>query len=169
MYAYNLMWSATHGFFQALYSANLVEYAKGKFINYLALGNKFTYNRVQLELDLMNRAASGQTFFFKDCSLMAELAWNPADRWRIHGKYTYDVNRTHTDADLTVASGTELNMIGGGVEFFPLLKNKTSLRLHAACYYSWGNNANPGDVMQNKTVFFNAGLTWNMNFVNIKK
>lgn len=169
MYSYNLMWNGSHGFYDAIWSANLVEYAKGRYINYLALGNKFTYDRVQLELDLMNRASSHQTFFFKDCSVMTELGWSPNARWRVHGKYTYDVNRTRTGADLTVLPGTELNMAGGGLEFYPLLKNKTWLRLHAACYYSWGKNSNADDVMQNKSLLFCAGITWDMNIVNIKK
>ncbi len=100
---------------------------------------------------------------------MTELGWSPNSRWRVHGKYTYDVNRTRTSADLTVLPGTELNMAGGGLEFYPLLKNKTWLRLHAACYYSWGKNTNTADVMQNKSVFFCAGLTWDMNIFNIKR
>lgn len=169
MYAYNLMWNGHHGLFDAIYSANLIEYDKGHYISYLALGNRFTYDKFQLEVDFMNRASSGQTFFFKDCSVMAELAYRPNNRWRIHGKYTYDVNRTDTGADMTVLSGTELNMAGAGVEFYPLVKNKTWLRLHATCFYSWGRNANSADVMQNKSLFVSTGLTWDMNIVKIKK
>lgn len=169
IYGYNLMWSGSHGIFSALYSANLLEYAKGKYISYIALGNKFDVGRVSLELDLMNRAASGQTYFFKDCSVMAELAWRPTDRWRIHGKYTYDVNHADTGADLLVLPGTELSMAGAGLEFYPLKKQRTSLRLHANCYYSWGKNANSADLMQNKTVFVSAGVTWNMNILSLKR
>ncbi|MBD5203700.1 MAG: porin [Bacteroidales bacterium] len=169
LYAYNLMWSASHGVFHPLWSANMVEYDKGKYISYLALGNRFDVENVSLELDFMNRAASGQTYFFKDCSVMAELGWRPDPRWRIHGKYTYDVNRTHKNADYAVTPGTELSMIGGGVEFYPLRLKRTDLRLHAACYYSWGTNANTADLMQDKTVFFNVGLTWHMNVFTLKK
>ncbi|MDE6093658.1 MAG: EamA family transporter, partial [Muribaculaceae bacterium] len=43
MYAYNLMWNGTHGFYQSIWSANLIECMPGKYINYLALGNKFTF------------------------------------------------------------------------------------------------------------------------------
>lgn len=169
MYGYNLMWNGHHGFYDALWSLNLNEYAKGKYISYIALGNKFTYDKVSLELDLMNRASSHQTFFFKDCSLMAELAYSPNARWKIHGKYTYDVNHAGTDADLVVAEGTELSMAGAGVEFFPLMNKRHRLRLHANCYYSWGKNGNPGNPMQNKTLFVSAGLTWDMNLLNIKR
>lgn len=169
MYSYNLMWTGHHGCFDALYSANLVEYTKGHFINYIALGNRFTFGKCTVELDLMNRASSHQTFFFKDCSVMGEFSYSPTSRWKIHGKVTYDVNHSGTDADFTVLDGTELTMAGAGVEFYPLVKKRTSLRLHAAAYYSWGKNANAGDLMQNNTVFANVGLTWDMNLLNIKR
>lgn len=169
IYAYNLMWNGHHGFYESIFSANLVEYQKGRYINYIALGNKFTFGKFALELDLMNRAASGQTFLFKDCSVMTELGYRPTDRWRIFAKHTYDVNRSGTDADMIVTDGSELNMIGAGVEFFPLMKRRTSLRIHAAAFYSWGHNANSADLMQNKTTFISAGLTWDMNVLNIHR
>lgn len=169
MYAYNLMWEGNHGIFSSLWSANLIEYADGRYISYIALGNKFKYENVELELDLMNRASSHQTFFFKDCSVIGELAWRPAKNWRVFGKMTYDVNHSGTDADVTVMDGTELTMAGVGVEFFPLMKERTDLRLHADLFYSWGHNANSANVMQDKTMLFNVGIKWNMNLVKLKR
>ena len=169
MYGYSLMWTGKHGIFTALYSANLFEYMPGKYINYIALGNRFDIDKVTVELDLMNRASSHQTFFFRDNSIMAEVAYCPTQRWRIHGKFTYDVNKSGTDADFTVLNGTELKMIGGGVEFYPLMKRKTALRIHANYYYSWGKNANTADVMQNNTQFASVGLTWDMNILSLNR
>lgn len=169
IYGYNLMWNGSHGIFDAIYSANLMEYSKGHYISYLALGNKFTVDKVWLELDFMNRAASRQAFLFKDCSVMTELSYSPNDRWRIYGKYTYDINNTGTGADLVVADGTRLNMAGAGFEFFPLMKKRHRLRLHAGCYYSWGKNGNPDNLMQGKTMYVTAGLTWDMNLLNINR
>lgn len=169
MYAYNIFWSATHGCWQPLWSVNMVEYARGKFINYIALGNKFSSGDFSLEADFMNRAASGQTFLFKDCSVMAELSWRPNKRWNVFGKYTYDVNRAGTDKDLTVANGTEMNMAGAGVEFFPLRRHNTDLRLHADLFYAWGTNTAPDDMLQNKTMVFNVGIKWNINLVSLKR
>lgn len=57
------MWNGSHGFFDAIYSVNMMEYLPGRFINYISLGNKFTFDKVALELDVMNRASSHQTFF----------------------------------------------------------------------------------------------------------
>lgn len=170
VYGYNLMWNGHHGPLTTIWSANLIEYAKGRYISYLALGNKVHVGPFSLELDLMNRAAAHQTFFFRDVSIMGELAYlTPNGRWRAHAKVTYDVNHTDTHADLTVLPGTELTMVGGGVEFFPLKKKRTSLRLHANCYYSWGHNTNEADVMQSKTTLLNIGVTWDMNIFKLHR
>ena len=147
----------------------MIECFDGRYINYISLGNKFDLNPVSIEIDLMNRAAAHQTFFFKDCSVMAEVAYKPTESWNIFAKYTYDVNKSGTDADFVVANNTELNMVGAGMEFYPLKKKKTSLRIHANCFYSWGKNANPDNVMQNKTVLLDFGITWYMNVLKVRK
>lgn len=169
MYSYNVMWNGSHGCFDAIYSANLIEYAPGRYINYLALGNKFTFDKFTLELDLMNRASSHQTFFFKDMSVMGELKFRPADKWSVFAKATYDVNKSGTDADITVLDGTELKMVGAGVEFMPFVNARHIVRFHATGFYSWGRNANSADLMQSKTLFANVGVTWYMNLLSLKR
>lgn len=164
MYAWSVLWIGDHGWYKSLWSANMMEYLPDKYISYLALGNRFELGNFVLELDLMNRAAARQRFLFSDCSVMAELAWKPAERWRIHTKYTYDVNRSDNKADMVVLNGTELSMAGGGIEFAPLKKRLTSLNLHAAAYYAWGRNANPEDIMQRHSLMVSAGVTWEMDF-----
>lgn len=102
------MWNGSHGFFDAIYSVNMMEYLPGRFINYISLGNKFTFDKVALELDVMNRASSHQTFFLKDMSVIADLAYSPNGNWKVFGKFSYDVNKSGTDADLYVLNGTEM-------------------------------------------------------------
>ncbi|MDE6577285.1 MAG: OprO/OprP family phosphate-selective porin [Muribaculaceae bacterium] len=169
LYGYSIRWNGSHSFYKPIWSANLFEYSKGHYINYISLGNRFDFGKWRIEADFMNRAAGHQAFLFKDCSAIGEVSFAPDSRWRIHAKMTYDVNHSGTDADMTVLNGTELTMAGGGVEFYPLLKNRTSLRLHATAYYSWGKNANSADVMQSKTFLGNVGITWDMNLLNIKR
>ncbi len=168
MYAYNLMWQGNHGCFSALYSANLLEYTRGHYISYIALGNRFTFDKVRLELDVMNRAAEHQQFFLKDMSVMGELSFRINQKWNIFGKATYDVNHTKNGADLVVAPGTELTMVGAGVEFYPLIKNRHTIRLHANAFYSFGKNGNPGNEMQNKTMLLDLGVKWTMDFFSLK-
>lgn len=158
LYAVNLMWSGRHGCLSTLYSANMLEYAPGRFISYLALGHRFDWHPVSLELDLMNRAASHQVFLLKDCSLMALLEVKCGSCWNLFGKYTYDVNRTHTDADCCVRQGTELSTLGAGAEFFPKIAGQ-DVRLHAVLTYVTGD-AHPDAVLQDKELKVSAGLTW---------
>lgn len=170
LYAYNLLWNGRHGVWHPLYSVNLTEYEKGRYINYIVLGNHFDLPaNLSLEADLINRYARHQKFGLSDCSVIAELAWRPHPAWRLHAKYTYDVNRSGTDADLLVLDGTELNMAGGGVEFMPLRRKRTSLRLHANCYGSWGANSNDADLMRDKTVLISFGVSWDMDVFHLNK
>lgn len=168
MYAYNMMWNSSHGFYESIWSANLIEYVQGRYITYIALGNKFTANKIALELDFMNRASTHQAFLFRDMSLMGELSYMPSSKWKLFAKMTYDVNNTRSDADLCVLPGTELKMVGVGIEFYPLLKKRHIVRLHANAFYSWGKNANAGDVMQNKTMLIDVGVKWKMNIFSFK-
>lgn len=169
LYSYNLMWQANHGIFSPLWSVNMAEYSPGHYINYISLGNRITAGKWEVELDLLNRAAAHQTFLFKDCSVVTNIAYCPTSAWRIHGKFTYDVNHSGTDADLCVLNGTELKMAGGGVEFYPIKKDRMALRAHATAYYSWGHNVNENNLMQNKTLLIAVGLTWRMDFFTLKR
>ncbi|MCM1482960.1 MAG: OprO/OprP family phosphate-selective porin [Muribaculaceae bacterium] len=168
MYGYNLFWQGKAGIYSSLWSANLMEYAEGRYISYIALGNRFTVDRVSLELDVMNRASSHQAFLLKDCSVMGELKYRPSAHVALHAKATYDVNHSGTAADLTVLNGTELTMAGAGIEYYPLVKHNQSLRLHANCYYSWGKNTNTADVMQNKSLMVDVGIKWHMDIFSLK-
>ena len=146
MLAYHLHWAGNYGWLNTLYSANMIEYMPGKFISYIALGNKFNAGNASLELDFMNRAASHQTYFFKDCSVMARLDYRLIPHLGLYGKFTYDVNRTDTNADLCVLPGTEMTAYGGGVEFFPT-KGKPDVRVSLGVSHSAGTNSNPSGTL----------------------
>lgn len=163
MYGFNLMWNGSHGPFTAIYSANLLEYGPNRYISYIALGNRFDFGKLRVEVDLMNRAAAHQKFLLRDCSVMGEISYRPTGRWRVFGKMTYDVNHSGTAADATVLAGTEMKMAGGGLEFYPLITKRHALRLHANCFYAWGRNANSADVMQDKSLMVDVGVKWTMD------
>ena len=165
MFAYNLMWYGNHGFFSSMYSVNLMEYLPGKYINYIVLGNKFTFGRFALELDIMNRAMSGSDFLLNDYSVMGELSWSPIDRLNVFVRATYDRNKTVT-GDFCVLPGTDLIRAGAGVEFYPL-KNYKNLRLHLNCCYTDGDSP-AGTVLRPEQTIVDAGFTWYMNMLNIK-
>ena len=161
IYAYNLMWTGKHGVWKPLWSVNMMEWRQGRFINYIALGNAFDLGKVRIELDFMNRASSHQTFLFKDCSVMGEIAYRPIDKLNIFAHATYDVNRTDNECDWMVMSGTELTRIGAGIEYYPL--KKYNVRLHANYCYTWGTNTNPDGLSLNRQSLVDVGVTWKVS------
>lgn len=166
MFAYNLMWYCNHGFFSTMYSVNFMEYLPGKYINYIALGNRFTFGKFALELDFMNRAVSGSEFLVNDYSVMGELSWRPVDRFNVFVRATYDSNKT-VAGDFCVAPGTNLLRVGAGMEYYPL-KNYKNLRLHLNGCYTDGDSPLTA-VLRPNQILVDAGLTWYMNMLNIKR
>lgn len=167
-FAYNLMWYGSHDFFSSIWSVNMMEYTPGKFINYIALGNRFTFGRFMIDLDLMNRASSIEQFFCKDISIMSQVSWAPVEWMNIFAKLTYDRNSTSSNGDLCVLPGTNLMRVGGGMEFFPL-KGSRNLRIHInACHTSGKNASATGTLLPNQTII-NAGITWKANLLKLTK
>lgn len=165
MYAYNLLWAGNLGWFNTLYSVNLLEYQKGKYINYIALGNKIKVGGCTLEFDFMNRATRHQTFFFKDMSLIGDLSYRINGKFRAFAKCGYDVNKAGNptlrddagnpfDRDQCVAPGTDLFFYGAGAEYFPL-KNE-NVRIHAV----WHSN-----TQKPVNHFFNIGVRWKIDIL----
>ena len=100
LYAYNLMWYGSHGWFNSIWSVNAQEFAPGKFIYYLALGNEFRFGKAKLQLDFMNRATDDHAFFLKDCSVMGELSCMVNKKLNVFGRMSYDVNKTNSVGDM---------------------------------------------------------------------
>lgn len=165
LYAYNLLWSGRMGSFSTLWSANLLEYAKGRYIAYLALGNSFEAGPFRAEFDFMNRASKHQSFWFRDMSLVGEASCFVHDKVKLLAKCGYDVNDTDymfagSDGtllapDRCVAPGTDSFFWGAGIEYFPL-KHSRDLRLHAA----W---ADTHDAEGRKMNFLSFGIRWRVN------
>lgn len=163
-FAYSLIWYGNYGFYSTISSVNMMEYERGKFINYIVLGNKFTFGNFNLELDWMNRASFEQNGFFKNFSIISTARYQVADKWRLFVKGGYDQNLgqsadtpTETAYDKFVVPGTKYYYYGAGVEFFPLIKKNNNLRFHLF----WTSNNN-SPIKQE----FNIGLRWQIRAVN---
>ncbi len=168
-YAYNLMWMGTHGSLSTIYSANMIEYLPEHYISYLALGHCLQLGKaVTLELDYMNRAAAGQTYLFRDASVMVNLGIAITPKLQISAKGTYDVNH-NTAADYTVLPGTEIKMAGAGIEYRPLKDQRNELRFHAFGFYQWGKNGNIDGALRDKQTLADVGVTWYMNVLKAGK
>lgn len=166
LYAYNLMWYGSHGWFNTIWSLNMQEYTPGKFIYYIALGNEFKMGNTTLQLDLMNRATDSHAFFFKDCSVMGELSCMVTPKLNVFGKVSYDVNHTNSVGDYCVLSGTEITKVGAGVEYYPL-KNSRNIRFHANASYAWGKNANEGGTVLPEQALFDVGVKWKVDILSL--
>lgn len=168
MFAYNAMWYGSHDIFSSIWSVNMIEYLPGKFINYIALGNKFTFGDFYIDLDIMNRAASFKDLVGKDMSVMAKFQWSPAQNLNIFAKVTHDFNNSEEAGDWCVLPGTSITRAGGGLEYFPL-KDSKNLRLHLNCCHTWGNNSSPAGVLQNRQTIIDGGITWMMDMLKIRR
>ena len=168
-FGYNLAWYGNHGCFSSIYSVNMQEYVKGKYLNVIALGNKFSFSHGHLILDYTNRYASGfDANFFGDFSAAAELHIQPIRELNIFTRYAFEKNDDN-GGDLTVKPGTEQHHLGVGVEAFPL-KGDPDIRLHAAYYHTWGDNTNPAETqLLDGENLLTVGLTFRLNYQKIKE
>ena len=162
LYAYNVIWYGRPAkWYSTIWSANMIEYEKGHFINYLALGNKFNLGKTSFDLDYMNRYAGKGTAFFEDFSLHGKVQYAVSPSVNIFAKGGYDVNRSQrADAgfvyDRYVLPGVELGFYGAGVEYFPIREAKQALRFHA---FWCSNTSEPAEQT------FNVGLRWQMDLL----
>lgn len=169
LYAYNFGWSGNHGWFRTIYSANVMEYRPGKFIYYLALGHHLDLGKFTLELDYVNRATERHAFFFKDCSVIGELAFAPTKHWNLLLKSSYSVNNTNDPSDECLMPGTEITQFAGGAEFFPLKDGNKDLRFYATGGYNWGTNTNPNAVVKDDQLLLNVGVQFYIDIVDLAK
>ena len=164
LYAYNLYYMGSHGWYNALHSVNFSEYQRGKFDVYVVLGNQFKMGNATIELDLMNRGISAKELLFKNFSVMGEFSYLVAKRVNLFTKVTYDKADQDYVEGLFVYPNTEIVRCGGGIEYYPMghLGNR-DVRLHAAFVHNMGTNTNPNGTAVNKGSFFTFGLTWKID------
>ena len=167
MFAYNAMWYGSHGIYSSIWSVNMLEYLPGKFMNYIALGNRLTLGQFPLALDIMNRAVSTKNFLGKDMSVMSKFMWKPSDRFNLFLIATHDFNHADEIGDWSVLPGTEITRVGGGLEYYPL-KDSQDIRLHMACSYADGVNTSPAGLLQPHQTVLDAGITWKMDLLKIR-
>ena len=163
IYAYNLAWSGSFApWWHTIWSVNIVEDQDKRPVNYISLGNRWTFANVLLDLDVMNRAGFGQEGFLgTDMSFISKFIWSVGN-WNICSKAGYEFNKARNiDSkgrayDLVIAPGTEYFYAGAGLEWFPL--SKDNLRLHAVYYRD--NSARKNNL--------EVGVTWRADIIGKK-
>ncbi|MBR8703750.1 hypothetical protein IX332_000930 [Porphyromonas levii] len=159
MFGYSLKWGGRHGLWEPNWSVNFLEYAPGKMINYISLGNRFYFgDKVKLELDYMNRASGSKQFLGQNFTLVGNLIYQPIKELELYAKGTWDLNKTDSPADYVVTAGTDIKRVGGGIHYYPLKDNR--VRLHANYSYSFGTNTQTNPYVRDQLSMLNMGITW---------
>lgn len=174
MYAFNLQWRSQRDLtdrltYETIWSLNEIEYTRGEYCNFVALGNKLILDdNYSLIVDLMTRTYPHNKLF-KNNTFMCEVSWDVNPAWKLSGKISYDCNRGKNMTSYTeIARGSEITMGGIVAEWYPIRKRQNLLRVHASAFFSGGENTSETDIMQAKTFYMSLGLTWHMNFFNFK-
>lgn len=167
LYAYNLMWYGSHGWFNSIWSVNAQEFAPGKFIYYLALGNEFRFGNAKLQLDFMNRATDDHTFFLKNYSIMGELSCMVNPKLNLFGRMTFDVNKTNSVGDFCVLPGTDLTRFGAGMEYYPLPNGNRNIRFHLYACHTIGKNGNPSGTALPDQTYVDLGVKFKVDVLSL--
>ena len=160
LYAYNLEWFGSFApWWSTRWSVNFVQDEYQRFINYIALGNRFVFGPLAVDVEWMNRAGVGQKRFFSDYTVISKIIWT-VGKWNLCAKAGYesnDIDNVDTlgrALDVAVAPGTRNIYAGCGVEFFPL-PDRDKLRLHAVYFKSSSIGIDNFDI----------GITWRLDVI----
>ena len=178
LFSYNLYWSGKFGHFSTLYSVNFLEYERGKFINFIVLGNKLSFDKWSIYFDYINRAA-GFRDFFQDFSVVSRLDWHASPSVNLFAKGGYEQNfanytypsgyeNTVTDVDMWLPSNHNYWFYGLGMEYRPRVY--PDLRVHAfvanaVMHRPVNAQENINVDVKNMTLTANVGVTWWLNFM----
>ena len=153
-YSYNIYWNGHPApRWQTLWSYNLVEDQYHRKMNYLILGNKFSFGPLVVDIDLMDRASFRQKNLLSDWSAILKAIWT-VGKWNLCTKFGYESNSADNvdenglSYDLALPAGHNYLYGGCGVEYFPL--GNDNLRLHAVFFRDNHDRINNYDV----------GVTW---------
>lgn len=169
--SYNLYWAGNFGPFHTLYSVNMMEYQRGKFINYIALGNQLRFPKWSIYLDWTNRAAGFENFF-EDFSLVSRVDWHVTPSVNLFAKGGYEQNTAgyyyddHVDVDMLMPNDLAHCFYGLGVEYRPRVY--PDLRVHAFVANSVRTlpTGIVGDYgFRDMTLTANVGVSWRLDFM----
>jgi hypothetical protein len=169
--SYNLYWAGNFGPFHTLYSVNMMEYQRGKFINYIALGNQLRFPKWSIYLDWTNRAA-GFDNFFEDFSLVSRVDWHVTPSVNLFAKGGYEQNTAgyyydnHVDVDMLMPNDLAHCFYGLGVEYRPRVY--PDLRVHA--FVANSVKTLPVGIVgdygfRDMTLTANVGVSWRLDFM----
>lgn len=166
-YGLNLLWSGKHGLYESYWSGNMTQYKLNKnshWMGFIVLGNRFHIgDMVDVDVDLVNRTTPSDIKIAKDYSVISKVTVRPMEGLTVHGKFTRDYNdRVNGVAnDMSVAAGTNVNTVSGGVEYEAIKGKSGACRLFAIGAYTW----NPDENLYNTSTEIQAGVKFNLDIL----
>lgn len=165
LFAYSLLWSGNFPHFKTLYSVNMYERQRGKFVNHINLGNRLEFGFWSWYIDYQNRATNFKNFFqsFSVCTRM-DFAIKCTN---IFMKAGYEQNLADQPnvfpiKDIMMTPGQRYLFYGAGVEYRP--HGSQAVRLHALLYQSHYFPYYQG-LKESSKLNAEIGLTWNVDFL----
>lgn len=171
---YSLMWYGTFPHFQTIYSVNFFERKRGKFVNYISLGNKLQFGWWSWYVDFQNRAFRFDRHFFDNFTVATRMDFK-IKSVNLFMKAGYDQNMIDEVCihDLSVEPMDPMMLpgygklfYGLGIEYRPV--KCPSVRLHA--FVNRSLLFPKYDGMETcGTLNGNIGITWNIDFLRYFK
>ena len=174
--AYSLLWYGDYGHFHTIYSFNMFERERGKFMGQLALGNKLDFDKWSIYVDYFGKCVDTKKIV-DDFSLVSRLDVKLKDV-KIFAKGGYEQNKAEVcdlvsfeQKDILMMPGQSYYFYGLGVEYRPA--NYKNVRLHAYVAnaeteqeYVFGPAIS---TSKTSNLNVNVGLTWNIDFLKYLK
>lgn len=160
--SYSLMWCGDFSHFKTLYSVNMIERSRGKFVNYISLGNKLDFEHWSWYVDYMNRAAVYEKYF-SDFTLVSRLdvKFNKLNFF-VKGGYEQNLSEkfdVEAPKDIMLSPGMRYAFYGLGIEYRPI----PEVRLHA--FIANSRTYEENKEMPSNDINANIGVSWNLNIL----
>ena len=168
LFTYSFIWYGEFGCWAPIWSANLIEYDRGRFIKMASLGNLFSFGDFAAEIDVMQKLYTIDSTTDYELSLIGKFGYTIKDKVEIFAKAGYEY-RTGEDIfgweaeepcfiPAYIGYGKGYAFYGGGVNYYPL-RNSKDLRLHALI----------GSNTHSNSVAINIGATYHFNLTDLVK
>ena len=127
-YSYNLYWSGSIvPKWKTLWSVNLVEDEYHRKMNYIALGNKFFFGPLVVDIDYINRTAAGHPRFFSDGTVidLHRRKMEPLHEGRIRMERCGERRRQRSVLRPRPAGRQQLSLLRSGGGILPARERET--------------------------------------------
>lgn len=168
---YSLMWNGNFTHFQSLYSINFFERERGKFVNYISLGNRLKFNWWSWYVDYQNRSFGLDKHFFDNFYVVSRMDFR-VHSFNIFLKGGYEQNMADAATvlnpeiqvkDPLMEPGQRRVFYGIGMEFRPV--RCPSVRIHANVSHVTYIPKYKYESTNGGSFNVNLGVTWKIDFL----